>query len=228
LRAKSKARACERYLSIDECRRLLAQFSGRDHLIVRLAIQLGLKPEELFALRRDDVQDNFLRVDEALVEGKSAAVKTNESYAFLYMPPEVALELSLWMQSNPGAPRDWIFQTTHGRPGYLNANNFRKRVLQPAAIRAGIGVRDSGKKDAKGKPILKTDVDFRALRRTCAMLFGARAKDPKLTQTQLRHADPTITLKHYQKSMPQEVRDAGDRLEHDLALGVPSAAPTLQ
>jgi len=37
------------------------------------------------------------------------------------------------------------------------------------------------------------------LRRTCATLLGAQAKDPRHTQAQLRHADPTVTLRHYQR-----------------------------
>jgi hypothetical protein len=53
---------------------------------------------------------------------------------------------------------------------------------------------DTGKKDNDGKPILKTGVDFRALRRTCATLFGDRAKDPKSTQAQLRHADQSVPV----------------------------------
>ena len=52
---------------------------------------------------------------------------------------------------------------------------------------------------------------------------GDRAKDPKSTQTQLRHADPTITLRHYQKSIPASVRAAGDQLERDLAFGLRSS-----
>jgi site-specific recombinase XerC len=72
LRAESKQRVCERYLSVHECRRLLSVLVGRDRLIVRMFIQLGLRPEEMFALRRDDVQGDQLRIDEALVEGQSA------------------------------------------------------------------------------------------------------------------------------------------------------------
>ena len=40
------------------------------------AVNPNLRPEELFALRRDDAQGDQLRVDEALVAGRSAAVKT--------------------------------------------------------------------------------------------------------------------------------------------------------
>src|SRR4029453_4981767 len=98
---------------------------------------------------------------------------------YVYIPPDLELELREWLERSEGAPTDWLFQTEHGRRGFLNANNYRNRILQPAAIRAGVGVVDTGKKDENGKPILKTDVDFRALRRTCATLFGDRAKDPK-------------------------------------------------
>ena len=228
LRVRSKTRPCERYLSLDECRQLVSQLTGRDHLIVRTLIQVGLRPEELFALRRDDVQGDVLRVDEALVEGKPAPVKTEASEGCVYIPAELSSELAAWMEENPGEPRDWLFQTTHGRPGHLNQNNYRQRVLQPAAIRAGIGLIDTGKKDEKGRSVFKTDVDFRALRRTCATHFGDKAKDPKSVQAQLRHADPTITLKHYQKSIPESVRAAGDELERELGFGLPAPAPTVK
>jgi len=72
LKARSKQRVCERYLTVDECRRLLSVLVSRDYLIVRMFIQLGLRPEEMFALRRDDVKEDRLRIDEALVEGQSA------------------------------------------------------------------------------------------------------------------------------------------------------------
>jgi integrase len=216
LRAKSKRRVCERYLTVDECRQLLSVLVGRDHLIVRMFIQLGLRPEEMFALRRNDVEGDQLRIDEALVQGQSAPTKTVASDDYVYIPPDLQVELKAWLAGSQGEPQDWLFQTTHGRPGFLNANNYRERILQPAAIRAGVGVIDTGEKDQGGKPILKTDVDFRALRRTCATLFGDRAKDPKSTQAQLRHADPAITLKHYQKSIPASVKAAAIALENDL------------
>jgi integrase len=217
LRAKSKRRVSERYLSIDECQRLLSELTSRDHLVVRIFIQLGLRPEELFALRRNDVQGDQLRIDEALIEGQPGPVKTPASDAFVYVPPDLAMELQNWLECSDGEPTDFLFQPRKGRPArFLNANNYRERVLQPAAIRAKVGLIDTGKEDEHGKPILKTDVDFRVLRRTCATLFGDVAKDPKSTQTQLRHADPTITLKHYQKSIPATVKAAAIAFETNL------------
>jgi integrase len=61
LRAKSRKRASNLAHTLDECDLLLAQVSGSDHLAVRLLIQLGLRSEELFALRRKDVQGSGLR-----------------------------------------------------------------------------------------------------------------------------------------------------------------------
>jgi integrase len=218
LRAKSKRRVCERYLSMDECRRLLSVFIGRDHLIVRISIQLGLRPEETFALRRNDVLGDQLRIDEALVYGKSGPVKTEASHAFVYIPPDLQTELRHWLEISEGDPHDWLFRPSRGRKsnGPLNPNNYRERVLQPGAIKAGVGVIETGKKDEKGRAILKTDVDFQALRRTCATLFGDKAKDPKSTQSQMRHADPAITLKLYQKSVPESVKAAAISFEADL------------
>jgi integrase len=221
LRAKSKKRVCERALSLDECQRLLAVVTGRDHLVLRIFIQLGLRPEEVFALRRNDVIGDQLRVDEALVEGKSAPVKTQASGAFVYVPPDLQIELSHWIECSEGEPTDWLFHPWKGigRAGPLNLNNYRERILQPAALRAKVGVIDSGGRDKHGNPILKTDVDFRALRRTCATLFGDRAKDPKSTQAQLRHADPRITLQRYQKAVPESVKAAALAFEADLVSG---------
>jgi integrase len=218
LRAKSKKRVCERTLSLDECRRLLSVVSGRDHLIMRILIQLGLRPEEVFALRHNDVVGDQLRIDEAIVEGQSAPTKTDASHDFVYIPPDLQDELKHWLDCTEGESSDWLFRPTKGRDrtGPLNPNNYRERILQRAAIRAKVGIIDTGKREPDGTPILKTDVDFRALRRTCATLFGDRAKDPKSTQKQLRHADARITLKHYQKAVPESVKAAAIAFESDL------------
>ena len=45
---------------------------------------------------------------------------------------------------------------------------------------------------------------------------GTMAKDPRDTQAQLRHTDPSVTLRHYQKSIPASVRAAAVALESEL------------
>ena len=109
LKAKSRRQVSERYLSFDECRLLLSVVSGGDHLAIRILIQLGLRSEELFALRRDDVLGDLLRIDEALVDGNQAPVKTDASDASVYIPPDLQVELQGWLEWLGPDPRGWLF-----------------------------------------------------------------------------------------------------------------------
>lgn len=86
---KSRKRKTERYLSLEECRTLLSVMVGRDHLIVRMFIQFGLRPEVLFALRRNDVGKGFIRIDEASTKGQIKETKTEESAVNVYVPPDL-------------------------------------------------------------------------------------------------------------------------------------------
>lgn len=214
LKAKSKMQPTERYLTLNEVQRLLSELMGRDHLILCLFIQLGLIPEELFALKREDLFEDMIRIDEALVEGRLAPTKTDARNAFVYIPPALGIELRAWLECTSGEPTDWLFPRRKNGKGPTNAANYRNRVLKPAAIRAGIGVTWAVNK--KGDRVARTDVDFRCLRRTCATLFGDQAKDPKLTQAQMRHKNPDMTLRAYQKAIPGSVKAAALALELQL------------
>jgi integrase len=161
LKAKSRKQVSERYLSLDECQRLLLAVSGGDHLAIRILIQLGLRSEELFALRRDDVLGDMLRIDEALVEGAPAPVKTDASDASVYIPPDLRLEITCWLEWQPLDPRGWLFPAAMGGP--WSAQNYLNRVLKPAAVRAGVGV--FKRRSGKGEEVESTDVNFQVLRR---------------------------------------------------------------
>ena len=209
LRAKSRKRACNLAQTLEECDLLFAQVSGADHLAIRLLIQLGLRSAELFALRRNDVQGSGLVIDEAIVDGEAKDTKTAASAAMMYLTPDLELEVKHYIDTLPEDPAGWLFPSTRKgvptRPG-----NFLNRVLKPAAVRAGLSVFKTG----KGEPT--SAVNFQSLRRTSSTLFGARAKDPKSTQAHMRHTDPYVTLKHYQREIPAEVKAAALALERDL------------
>jgi integrase len=209
LRAKSRKRACSVAHTLEQCDLLLAQVSGADHLAIRLLIQLGLRSEELFALRRNDVQGGGLVIDEAIVDGEAKDTKTAASASVMYLTPDLKLELNHYLSALPEDPDGWLFPSARkGVP--MRPGNFLNRVLKPAAVRAGICVCQTD----SGKPT--SAVNFQSLRRTSSTLFGARAKDPKSTQAHMRHTDPYVTLKHYQREVPAEVRAAAVALERDL------------
>lgn len=219
LKAKSRKPVSGRYLTMEECQRLLGGVVGQDHLILRVLIQLGLRSEELFALRRDDVIGDLLRIDEAIVDGASATVKTEASEASVYIPPDLLVEIRSLLQYLDPDPRAWLFPSPKGKP--WGSQNYLNRVLKPAAIQAGVGVYT--RQNRKGEEIETTDVNFQVLRRTCATLFGSKAKDPRDTQAQLRHSDPAVTLRHYQKSIPASVRSAALAFEEELMSTIPKS-----
>jgi len=209
LKAKSRKRASNLSHTAEECGAISVAVTGRDHLAIRILIQLGLRSEELFALRRNDVRAGELIIDEAIVNGSTKEPKTLASASAVYLPSDLETELRHYLETIDASSTAWLFPSNHKsvptRPG-----NFLRRVLKPVAIRAGIAITT----DRKGNQT--TALNFQSLRRTSSTLFGARAKDPKSTQAHMRHTDPHITLKHYQQAIPSEVKAAAIALEADL------------
>jgi integrase len=174
----------------------------------------GESEQRLYTLNawRETLIGDTLRIDEAIVEGASSTVKTEASDASVYVPPDLRGEINYWLRQRTSDPREWLFPSPKGRP--WGSQNYLNRVLKPAAVRARVGL--FVRRTRTGAEIETTDVNFQILRRTCGTLFGAKAKDPRDTQTQLRHSDPSVTLRHYQKSIPSSIRAAAEALETEL------------
>jgi integrase len=109
LKAKSRKRSSNLAHTIEECDRILAHVSGADHLAVRLLIQLGLRSEELFALRRKDAISHGLLIDEAIVDGEAKETKTLASEAVMYLTPDLEIELQHYLQALPGILKGGCF-----------------------------------------------------------------------------------------------------------------------
>jgi integrase len=87
-------RPSERFLSLEECKRLLEVACRRDNLIVRLFTVLGFRPSELFALRINDLLPGELRIDETVVLCQvKGETKTESSRANVPLPPDIEAEL---------------------------------------------------------------------------------------------------------------------------------------
>jgi integrase len=202
LEYESRKRKSECYLSLDECRALLAELSGRDHLIVRLFIQLGVRPEELFALRRDDVHDEFIRIDEVFTMGQIREVHPGEHGINVYVPPGLRQELRAWMASNRGKDEDWLFPAARPRGSDnqppIRPATFRNGVLKPAAKRAGI-----------------SDLDMLTLRRTCAAHFWKKASAVD-AHAQMRLSSPFTTFTYSQQRITDSLRSVAEALESEM------------
>jgi integrase len=202
LEHKSRKQKSERYLSLVECRALLSELSGRDRLIVRLFIQLGVRPEELFALRRNDVHDQSIRIDEVFTMGQVREAHLEEHGVNVYVPPGLRQELHAWMASTCGNDEDWLFPTARPRGSRklspIRPANFLTRVLKPAAKKAAI-----------------SDVDMLTLRRTCAAHFAKKA-NAEDAHAQMRLVSPFTTFRYSQQRPPDSLKSAAMALEAEI------------
>jgi integrase len=199
---RSSKIASERHLSIEECGALLGELEGRNLIIVRMFIQLGLRPKELFAVRRNDVEGNFIRIDEILIKGRIKRIATAETALGVYVPPDLLANISSWMQSKNGQENDWLFPASRprgpvGRPP-VSHDHFRNRILKPAAEKAGV-----------------PDVDLFALRRTCASFFAhhATAQD---ALAQMSHYDPASAAGGHDEEQITSLKRTAEKIETQI------------
>jgi integrase len=202
LEHKSRKQKSQRYLSLVECRALLSELSGRDRLIVLLFIQLGVRPEELFALRRNDVHDEFIRIDEVFTMGQIREAHLGGHGVDVYVPPGLRQELHAWMASTCGNDEDWLFPTARPRGSHnlspIRPATFLTAVLKPAAKKAGI-----------------SDLDMLTLRRTCAAHFGKKASAED-AHAQMRLVSAFTTFRYSQQRPPDSLKSAAMALEAEM------------
>jgi len=188
IKYKSLRPKSERCLTLPECGELLARCFGRDRLIVRILLQLGLRPQELFALRRDDVGHESLRIDEVLARGLKLQVRPQTVVVQTYVPPGLMAELRAYLDAAPGASRDWLFPGVLSRRSGavlpISQNYYRNQILRPLARRAGI-----------------LNLDFLTLRRTCALHSRQQA---------------SVRAPSDAAEIPESMKNAAQALEADL------------
>jgi len=198
-----RRKSCERFLSVDELRALLAQASPREHLVLRILAVCGLRPAEILVLRIEDYEGTQLRIDEALKERQKGddrigATKTEESDNYVPVPPDLGREIEAWIAEHPerNNPRAFLFPNPAGTA--FSVGNYLKRRLKPLAAKVGI-----------------QDLTHQAFRRTSSthMQNHASVKD---MQRHLRHTDPQTTLKHYTKVIPESLRTAVAALDAQI------------
>ena len=189
------------YATVEQIAELEQQMEERDWLIVRMALVCALRRSEIFALRWNDFYGDCVMIDESVWRViVNDEPKTQSSKALVYLPLSLQDDLKAWredamLRGRAGAEM-FIFESTKGTPMY--ADNFLRRVLKPAAERAGVKW-----------------FNFRAARRTCATLLNQES-GLKDVQSHLRHASPDMTLGTYIQAVPASVRAAVESLDGKL------------
>jgi integrase len=196
---KRVRRVDDAYVDRAIIRRLFGAAGRRDRIILRIFVSCGLRPQETFALRANDIECGRLRIDEALKQAETGSAfigepKTRDSYGYVSLPAKLETDLRTWVRDENIPPDGWLFPASRGGSP-LRPNNYVKRDLARLAKAADVG-----------------RIDLRRLRRTCATYL----RDESTAQGQLRHSSVETTKRHYLKAIPAEQKMRVERLDREL------------
>jgi integrase len=175
---------------------------GHRRVLLSTLVFAGLRISEALALRwgEIDLARGTLRVDQA---------KTDAGVRTINLLPVLRDELREYKARGEHTARQFVFATSTERA--VTATNVRKRILQPAIIRANETL------ERQGEAPLPEAITPHALRRTFASLLFAIGESPPYVINQLGHATPALTLEIYARQMNQ--RDGESARLQDLVEG---------
>jgi integrase/recombinase XerD len=190
------------YLSLDEIKSLLAapdrstRLGRRDHALLLLAIQTGLRVTELVTLRISDVSLSTGAHTRVIGKGRKRRATT--------LTHETVAVLREWLKERQGQPDEPLFPTRQRRP--LTRSGVRQLLAKHAAAAAA------------DCPSLQTkDVSPHTLRHTNAMLLRAGEVDIATIALWLghesiktayiyQHADPALKAQAIARIAPFETK----------------------
>lgn len=181
----------------------LAGAAGDVELAILVLAWCGLRFGELAALRCSsfDPIKRELRITATLSEHSGKLVegppKTESSIRTVPVPTWMVDDLQAVIRGRPSS--NYLFTSANGGP--LRARNWRIRVFDTAAKRAGIATQ------TRNDMLRPHD-----LRHTCASLHIKHGTPPKVLSEMLGHASVAITLDRYGHLYPGDVHQYVDRL----------------
>jgi len=194
---KCKAAEETRPLTVDEVMRLWSALNGQEHLVFRVMILCGTRPNECFALKREDYTGDVLRIDESvsrLTAGARFGATKNRKTRYAPVPASLKVELDAWLATRPSEPGTILFTAPKGGP--IMCDGYGRDILYKARAASKI-----------------TDLTYRMCRTTFATLYDGDLKD---AQEILGHHSPTFTLDKYRKPLMERAAAATEELDARL------------
>lgn len=185
-------------LNMKEVKKVFKVLELRERLIVKFAVLGGMRPGEIFALRRGGVRSTCAEVKERLYRGDIDTPKTDKSVRFVALSEGLSRDLELWLDMLPANdPNAWLFPSEKTMKPIRKDNAWR-RYIKPKLDKAGLGW-----------------VDFHVLRRTHSSLMRELKVDPKLVADQQGHTLDVNMNVYTQTSLESRI-DAVNTLESAL------------
>ena len=185
-----------RSLTIEEVKKVFNALTElRERLIVKLAILAGMRPGEIFGLRRGRFGECFASIHQRVYRGIIDTPKTEKSTRTAALSSGLRRDLESWLRSSPDTGSEgWLFPSeTLATP--LARDNVMYRNIRPVLKKAGFGW-----------------VDFHVMRRTHSSLMRELGVDPKIVADQQGHT-LDVNLNVYTETSIESRIEAVEKLE---------------
>lgn len=196
---KSQARQVETF-SRDELLRLFDAVSGKpENFLIQLAVNTGMRQNELFGLRWSDFRDSVVEVRRQLDTRHGPAStrdpKSTNSIRVVPFPGHLAehMETHRRIVADIAGDVDAVFVSPTGRP--VRDNNWRRRVWNPLLKRAGVAPRT-----------------FHCLRHTFATQLLRSGVSVNAVSKILGHSSPSVTLNVYGHVLNEDYDKAAEAI----------------
>ena len=203
---KHKKRAVH-ILTVDEAKQLLEKSKGTPYYaLFCLAITLGARQGELFALRWRDVNldEGYLSINATLTADADGNLvptppKTKTSVRRVPLSCEAARALrELKERDQPKEPDSYVFHAAEGGP--IIKTNFIRRVFHPLLVAAELPM-----------------ITFHSLRHVCVSLLLASGQNEKVIAGLVGHASTRLTMDVYAHLPPAGLQSTASAMDQMLA-----------
>jgi len=180
-------------------------------LVMALSCFLGLRPNEIAALRWEDFDSENVNISRGIVRGVVDNPKTPESIAPLPLIDQVRVPFELWRQKCGNPTEGWVFKKVRkiGEDVPADLHNLISRVIRPHV---------EGKEQCErcNKVPKKSGVEWKTLyagrRGACTAVIESTNGNYAVAQALLRHKSMTTTLNVYKKAITPEAFKKGMKL----------------
>jgi len=188
-----------RFWEVEEIRRVIKAACEPLKTILLVLVLTGCRINEVLALRVGDLdfRRKVVHIRHSTYNGKLGTPKSAASVAALHMQPELEAALKKFIRSKHYRenPDGLLFCNRRMRP--YSDNKLREKMLRPLLRKLGIYV--------PGKM-------FHAIRHTAGSVMLESGASVLNVQKQLRHSNPTVTLKVYAHVLGNSQRRAANAL----------------
>ena len=195
-----------RFFTPDQVRKIINLAAEPFRTMFCILATTGIRAGELLGLKVEDLDFDrqLVQICRSVIRGRVQSVKSKASKKPLPMPADLATILKEYLQNWPANPDRWLFVNARKRP--YSADKVVMQKLWPIL-------------DALKIPHCGLHA-FRHFHSSMLLELGAA---PQVTQAQMRHSDPRITLEVYSHVVGESQRKAVDRVAEVLDLVGPKS-----